>query len=108
MPTTREIDNPPGDPYRSTEGVESNATTKGRHPRSWIVRHVVGWSSLAIGVTGLVLPILPGWPFIAWGVVTLAPDIPVFARLLDLVERKVPRLRPLIERVRGDAPRGQE
>lgn len=69
------------------------------------MRHVVGWSSLAIGVAGLVLPILPGWPFIAWGLITLAPDVPVFARLLGLVEDKVPRLRPIIERVRGDARR---
>jgi hypothetical protein len=105
MPTTREIDNPPGDPYRSTEGVESNATTKGRHPRSWIVRHVVGWSSLAIGVVLVILPVVAGWPLIVWGMITLAPDVPIFARWLNVVERRMPRLRPLIDRVRGDAPR---
>jgi len=72
---------------------------------AWIVRHAIGWSSLAIGVLLVILPVLPGWPLIIWGMITLAPDIPVFARLLGLVERKVPRLKPIIERVRGDAPR---
>jgi len=105
MPRTQEIDNSPVNPYQSPGVIASNDRMKQRHPLAWIVRHLVGWTSLAIGVTGLILPILPGWPFIAWGIVTLAPDIPVFARLLGLVERKLPRLRPLIERVRGDAPR---
>jgi hypothetical protein len=104
MSTTQDIGDPPVDPCTSPDAV-AKGHTKQRHPLAWIVRHVVGWTSLAIGVTGLILPILPGWPFIAWGVVTLAPDIPVFARLLDMVERKVPRLRPLIERVRGADPR---
>ncbi|HEV3004139.1 MAG TPA: hypothetical protein VGX78_06735 [Pirellulales bacterium] len=92
-------------PYGSPQADDP---TKPRHPLAWIVRHVVGWTSLAIGLAGLLLPILPGWPFIIWGVFALAPDIPVFARLLDLFERKVPRLRPIIERVRGEAPRAEK
>lgn len=56
---------------------------------------------MALGVAGLVLPVLPGWIFIAWGAVTLAPDVPFFARLLDQVAQRVPPLRSAIERVRG-------
>jgi hypothetical protein len=88
-------------PYRSPRTDE---VTTHRHPLAWIVRHIVGWGALAIGIVGLVLPILPGWPFIIWGVFSLAPDIPIFARWLELIERKVPGLRPIIERVRGDGP----
>jgi uncharacterized membrane protein YbaN (DUF454 family) len=66
-----------------------------------IGRQLAGWGLLAVGVAGLVLPVLPGWWFIAWGCVTLAPDVPFFARLLDAVAHRVPPLRAAIERVRG-------
>jgi uncharacterized membrane protein YbaN (DUF454 family) len=62
---------------------------------------LAGWGLLCVGVAGLVLPILPGWVFIAWGCVTLAPDVPFFARVLDRVAHRVPPLRAAIERVRG-------
>jgi hypothetical protein len=66
-----------------------------------IARQLAGWGLLVLGLAGLILPILPGWVFIAWGVVTLAPDVPFFARLLDRVAHRVPPLRAAIERVRG-------
>lgn len=64
-------------------------------------RQLAGWGLLALGVVGLVLPILPGWVFIGWGAVTLAPDVPFFARLLDRIARRLPPLRAAIERVQG-------
>jgi hypothetical protein len=69
--------------------------------RSRLGRQFAGWGFMALGVTGLILPILPGWIFIALGAVTLAPDVPFFARLLDQVAKRVPPLRGAIERVRG-------
>jgi hypothetical protein len=66
-----------------------------------IVRQLAGWGLLMLGLVGLLLPILPGWVFIAWGVVTLSPDVPFFARLLDRIAHRVPPLRAAIERVRG-------
>jgi hypothetical protein len=69
--------------------------------RSRLGRQFAGWGFMALGVTGLILPILPGWIFIALGAVTLAPDVPFFARLLDRVAERVPALRSAIERVRG-------
>lgn len=54
-----------------------------------------------LGVAGLVLPVLPGWIFLAWGAVTLAPDVPFIGRLLDRIGQRVPALRAAIEKVRG-------
>lgn len=73
--------------------------------RGWrLVRHFAGWGLLALGIAGLLLPILPGWVFIAWGAITLAPDIPFFARVLERIAHKVPQLRPAIARVTGKPP----
>ena len=70
--------------------------------RGWRVgRQLAGWGLLVVGVAGLVLPILPGWVFIAWGAITLAPDIPFFARVLKHIAHKVPQLQPTIDRLTG-------
>lgn len=72
----------------------------------WLIaRQTVGWSLVACGIAGLVLPILPGWLLIGWGAITLAPDFPFIRRMLHHVERKVPRLKPLIHKMgRWHAP----
>jgi uncharacterized membrane protein YbaN (DUF454 family) len=75
-----------------------------------VVRHVLGWGSLALGVAGLVLPVIQGWLFIALGALLLAPDVPFFAQLLDRIERRIPALRHPIARMRarfGDARGGE-
>lgn len=66
-----------------------------------LVRQLCGWGLLALGVAGLLLPILPGWFFIAWGVLILAPDVPFLGRLLDGLSKRVPALRSAIDRARG-------
>lgn len=58
-----------------------------------VLRHVLGWLCLLVGLAGLVLPILQGWFFIALGAVLLAPDVLFFARLLTWIERRFPVLR---------------
>jgi hypothetical protein len=70
-----------------------------RHLRR-AARHVAGWSLLALGVVGLFLPILQGWLFIAVAALLLAPDVPVFRRLLDWIEFRFPPLRALIRKSR--------
>lgn len=65
-----------------------------------LIRHVFGWGSIVLGVAGLFLPILQGWLFIALGALLLSPDVPFFARLLAKIERRFPRLKPAIHRVR--------
>lgn len=70
--------------------------------RRWrLGRQFAGWGLVMLGVVGLALPILPGWVFLAWGAVILAPDVPFIARLLDRLAHRVPALRAAIEKVRG-------
>ena len=93
-------------PYTSP-GSEDNGGLA--PPRGWkIGRQLAGWGLLALGVAGLILPILPGWVFIAWGAITLAPDVPFFARLLERIAHKVPQLQPTIDRLTGKSARGAE
>ena len=65
------------------------------------VRHTLGWGLLVLGIAGLVLPILQGWLFIALAALLLAPDVPIFARLLNWIEHRFPALRHPIRRVRA-------
>jgi uncharacterized membrane protein YbaN (DUF454 family) len=65
------------------------------------VRHILGWGLLILGIAGLVLPLLQGWLFIALAALLLAPDVPIFARLLSWIENRFPALRHPIRRVRA-------
>jgi uncharacterized membrane protein YbaN (DUF454 family) len=65
------------------------------------VRHILGWSLLILGIAGLVLPVLQGWLFLALAALLLAPDVPIFARLLNWIENRFPALRHPIRRVRA-------
>jgi uncharacterized protein len=65
-----------------------------------ILRHLLGWLSLVLGIVGLALPILQGWLLIAIGALLLAPDVPFFARLAAWIERRAPVLREPLRRWR--------
>ena len=73
-----------------------------------IARHVLGWGSLAVGVAGLVLPVVQGWFLIALGCLLLSPDVPFFARFLSWVERHLPFLRPHLGRARRRIAAGED
>jgi uncharacterized membrane protein YbaN (DUF454 family) len=64
------------------------------------LRHIAGWGLLLLGVVGLVLPVLQGWLLIAIGALLLAPDVPVFARLVCWVETRFPPVRGVLRSVR--------
>ncbi len=66
-----------------------------------VLRHVFGWGFLLLGIAGLVLPILQGWLFIAIAAFLLAPDVPLFGRLLCWIQDRSPRLRRVITRLRA-------
>ncbi|MGC8917190.1 MAG: hypothetical protein ACP5NF_09460 [Thermoanaerobaculum sp.] len=73
-----------------------------------VVRHVLGWSFLVLGVVGAVLPILQGWLFFAAGALLLAPEIPLFRRFFCLIEARFPKLKKplaaLRKRLGSDEP----
>ena len=48
-----------------------------------VVRLAGGWVILGVGVAFVLLPIIPGLPVVVLGAFLLAPDVPLFARLLD-------------------------
>lgn len=66
-----------------------------------VARHIAGWTLLFLGVAGLFLPVLQGWLFIAVAALLLAPDVPLFGRLLDWIEKRSPALRGPIHRARA-------
>ncbi len=66
----------------------------------WVVRQGVGWGLIALGVAGIILPLLPGWIFIALGVLLLADDIGPFRRLIQKVETRWPQTRSTIRTAR--------
>ena len=65
-----------------------------------LVRIVLGWLSIALGIAGLVLPLLQGWLFIGIGALLLSPDVPLFGRLVCWLEHRFPRLRNTMHRMR--------
>ena len=71
-----------------------------------VIRHVAGWGFLLLGLAGLVLPVLQGWLFIAIGALLLAPDVPIFARLICWIEDRFPRLRHVVLRFRERFSKG--
>jgi uncharacterized membrane protein YbaN (DUF454 family) len=54
-----------------------------------ILRIVVGIALIVIGLTGIIVPLLPGWPFIASGVILLWPK----SRLAMWLKRLSARLK---------------
>ena len=65
---------------------------------SRIVALVIGYSFLALGITGLVLPVLPGWPFIAPGLIILSRHARWARRVLDWARDRHPKAAQTIDR----------
>jgi hypothetical protein len=53
-------------------------------PRS-LIRRIAGWSLIALGILGCVLPVLPGLVLIALGILVIGPHDPLLRRLATLV-----------------------
>jgi len=65
-----------------------------------IVRISLGILCVLLGISGLVLPLLPGWLFLALGLLLLSIDLPFFDRLVWWIEKKVPQIKEPLERLR--------
>ena len=65
-----------------------------RHPLLHALRQCAGWTLIALGLVGTIIPVLPQIPFLALGAVLLAPYIRIFRRISAWVHKRFPRLRP--------------
>jgi len=57
-------------------------------------------------LAGLVLPILQGWLFIGLGALLLAPEVPLFGRLVRWIEKHFPGVGRVMARLRSRLGRG--
>ena len=71
-----------------------------KHHLLTILRLSLGWFFIALGIVGLFLPVLQGIIFIALGVALLAPHVPFFARLRDMIYRRFPPSRHFVAKAK--------
>lgn len=65
------------------------------------IRITLGTAFILLGFLGLFLPILQGWLFLALGALFLSVDLPFFNRMVLWIEKRFPRLRGSVEKVRS-------
>jgi hypothetical protein len=66
---------------RQERQVHIRRQAKDRHmPRS-IIRRVLGWSAIVVGLLGVMLPVLPGVVFFALGALLIGPHDPTLRRI---------------------------
>ena len=65
-----------------------------------IVRQIIGWMLIALGLVGLLIPVLPQLPFLIAGVLLLAPYIRIFRRASAWLHRRYPNYRGPMRRFR--------
>ena len=53
-----------------------------------VIRTALGIALVVLGITGLILPIMPGWIFLIPGLVILSDYFPGIRRLLDWAKEK--------------------
>ncbi|MFH1970684.1 MAG: hypothetical protein ABIJ53_10250 [Verrucomicrobiota bacterium] len=69
-----------------------------------LIRQIAGWTLIAIGMAGLILPVLPGWPFLGAGALLLAPHVRLFRRFAAWIHFRFPALRGRLRAFRDFQP----
>jgi uncharacterized membrane protein YbaN (DUF454 family) len=64
------------------------------------LRVILGCIALAVGVVGLITPLLPGWVFLGVGMLLLSHAVPLFEKWVAHLEHRLPACRPHLHRVR--------
>ncbi|HKB69847.1 MAG TPA: hypothetical protein VKH46_03325 [Thermoanaerobaculia bacterium] len=74
--------------------------------RDWpgAVRITLAVLCLLVGLAGVVIPILPGWPFLFVGLAILTTVFPGLQRFWRARMRKHPRLRKVLKKVQTKKP----
>jgi hypothetical protein len=57
-----------------------------------MLRHILGWLCILIGVIQGFIPFLQGWIFIAMGIFLLADHVPFFGKIRAWIHRRFPNL----------------
>lgn len=73
-----------------------------------ILRIILGWGCILLGILGLFLPILQGWLFLTMGTALLARDVRFFGRVLCWLERNVAVVRQWMARYRRAKADGED
>ncbi|MBN2686279.1 MAG: hypothetical protein JXR40_13445 [Pontiellaceae bacterium] len=70
-----------------------------------LLKHILGWLCIILGVIQGFLPFLQGWIFVAMGVFLLADHVPFFGKIRDWIHRRFPdmtqRVHDIAERIRA-------
>lgn len=74
-----------------------------RRPPNRLLKLILGWSFIALGVLGLFLPILQGVLFLAIGLGILAQELPWAHRLLTRLRHRYPHMAKMFEDARHKA-----
>ncbi len=74
--------------------------------RDWpgAIRVALAILCLLVGIAGIVLPILPGWPFLFVGLAILTTVFPALDRYWRARMRRHPRLRQALKKVQTKKP----
>ena len=77
--------------------------------RDWprAVRIALAVLCLLVGLAGILLPILPGWPFLFVGLAILTTIFPRLERFWRARIRRHPRLRAVLRKVQTSKPGGK-
>lgn len=62
-------------------------------------RKLIGWVCVGIGLLGILLPIIPGVPFLVAGLISLSTEHRWIRAVLILARRKLAKARPQISRM---------
>jgi uncharacterized membrane protein YbaN (DUF454 family) len=88
--------------------VNSRRIEEGNPALKRIIRISLGVTFIFLGIPSLILPVLPGWVFLALGLLLLSVDLPFFERLVKWLEKRVPWIKEPVERLRQSWGDSQE
>lgn len=70
-----------------------------------MLKHILGWLCILLGVIQGFIPFLQGWVFVAMGVFLLADQVPFFGKIRAWIHRRFPemthRVHNTAERIRA-------
>lgn len=66
-----------------------------------LVKLIIGWFLVSLGILGTILPVIPGIPLLAIGLIFLSKSSPWAQRLLEKFKTRYPKLAEQLEKWRN-------